>query len=231
MSRRGILLLVFLMVAVPIASAQQDQRRESEERPVPEFQPQNDRERALFEMIKELRSEVASLRTQLRSRERSLPSLRDREGSIIRRPAEGDAAREMSRRDSPRLDAQASALYRKAQRIYQAYDKNKDKRVSFEEWLAMREGEMTPERRIRERQYFADPAGEDEVITLDEFFRWMQRRARGAKREDAGERTGLPAREGTRDSSREGSRERSGLREREGDQRRSDQRESEASDR
>lgn len=231
MSRRGILLLVFLMGAVPIASAQQDQRRESEARPVPEFQPQNDRERALFEMIKELRSEVASLRTQLRSRERSLPSLRDREGSIIRRPAEGDAAREMSRRDSPRLDAQASALYRKAQRIYQAYDKNKDKRVSFEEWLAMREGEMTPERRTRERQYFADPAGEDEVITLDEFFRWMERRARGAKREDAGERTGLRAREGARDSSREGSRERSGLREREGDQPRSGQRESEASDR
>jgi hypothetical protein len=47
----------------------------------------------------------------------------------------------------------------------------------------MREGEMTSERRAREQQHFSEPAGDDQKISLEEFFRWMDRRSRGATRE------------------------------------------------
>lgn len=158
-----------------------------------DFEPQNDRERALLEMIKQLRNEVSMLRRQLeqtrmpREGQRDLP----REASDARRPAEG--TRDQAGTRNPAMQ--------KAQRIFIAYDKNQDGTVSFEEWLAMREGEMTSERRAREQQHFSEPAGDDQKISPEEFFRWMDRRSRGATREGA---VRGATREGeTRDANRE----------------------------
>lgn len=158
-----------------------------------DFEPQNDRERALLEMIKQLRNEVSMLRRQLeqtrmpREGQRDLP----REASDARRPAEG--TRDQAGTRNPAMQ--------KAQRIFIAYDKNQDGMVSFEEWLAMREGEMTSERRAREQQHFSEPAGDDQKISPEEFFRWMDRRSRGATREGA---VRGATREGeTRDANRE----------------------------
>lgn len=148
-----------------------------------DFEPQNDRERALLEMIKQLRNEVSMLRRQLeqtrmpREGQRDLP----REASDARRPAEG--TRDQAGTRNPAMQKAQNPAMQKAQRIFIAYDKNQDGMVSFEEWLAMREGEMTSERRAREQQHFSEPAGDDQKISPEEFFRWMDRRSRGATRE------------------------------------------------
>lgn len=148
-----------------------------------DFEPQNDRERALLEMIKQLRNEVSMLRRQLeqtrmpREGQRDLP----REASDARRPAEG--TRDQAGTRNPAMQKAQNPAMQKAQRIFIAYDKNQDGTVSFEEWLAMREGEMTSERRAREQQHFSEPAGDDQKISPEEFFRWMDRRSRGATRE------------------------------------------------
>lgn len=150
-----------------------------------DFEPQNDRERALLEMIKQLRNEVSMLRRQLeqtrmpREGQRDLP----REASDARRPAEG--TRDQAGTRNPGMQKAQNPAMQKAQRIFIAYDKNQDGTVSFEEWLAMREGEMTSERRAREQQHFSEPAGDDQKISPEEFFRWMDRRSRGATREGA----------------------------------------------
>ena len=148
-----------------------------------DFEPQNDRERALLEMIKQLRNEVSMLRRQLeqtrmpREGQRDLP----REANDARRPAEG--TRDQAGTRNPAMQKAQNPAMQKAQRIFIAYDKNQDGMVSFEEWLAMREGEMTSERRAREQQHFSEPAGDDQKISPEEFFRWMDRRSRGATRE------------------------------------------------
>jgi len=51
--------------------------------------------------------------------------------------------------------------------------------VSFEEWLKMKEGEMTDDRRARERTWYnqADPNG-DGSVTFEEFEGWMESRSR-----------------------------------------------------
>ncbi len=141
-----------------------------------DFKPQNERERALLEMIRQLRNEISTLRRQLEQTRMPRDGQRDqpRQASEIRRPAEG--ARDQAA-------ASRNPLMQKAQRIFTTYDKNQDGVVSFEEWLAMREGEMTSERRAREQQHFSEPAGDDQKISPEEFFRWMDRRSRGATRE------------------------------------------------
>ena len=83
--------------------------------------------------------------------------------------------------DRERVDTK---IWNQAKRIFAAYDKNKDGFASFEEWLQMREGEMTDERRKRERKHFAAPAGKDSKITQEEFYRWMLSRQRGSRDSD-----------------------------------------------
>ena len=166
-----------------------------------DFEPQNDRERALLEMIKQLRNEVSMLRRQLeqtrmpREGQRDLP----REASDARRPAEG--TRDQAGTRNPAMQKAQNPAMQKAQRIFIAYDKNQDGTVSFEEWLAMREGEMTSERRAREQRHFSEPAGDDQKISPEEFFRWMDRRSRGATREDAVR--GATRKDAARDANRE----------------------------
>ena len=149
-----------------------------------DFVPQNDRERALFEMIRQLRAQVAELERRLQTRETG------RREELVDRPL--DRPVEMRSRERSDVSPEAtrdievnrrSPVMQKAQRIFAAYDKNKDRAVSFEEWLAMREGEITSERRLIEQRHFAEPAGDDQKITIEEFYLWMDRRSRGGSRE------------------------------------------------
>ena len=149
-----------------------------------DFVPQNDRERALFEMIRQLRAEVAELERRLQTRDAG------RREELIDRPF--DRPLEMRSRERSNVAPEAkrdleakrrSPIMQKAQNIFSAYDKNKDRVVSFEEWLAMREGEITSERRLIEQRHFAEPAGDDQKITIEEFYLWMDRRSRGGRRE------------------------------------------------
>ena len=185
---------LFLAIALTSMTASADEppreggrERESvEQRESSSFVPQNDRERELLRMINALRAEVASLRRQMGSRDGQ-------------RRDSGEASRERSANsDRPRgATAANNRVTMQAKRIFAAYDKNKDQSVSFDEWLAMREGEMTSERRERERGHFDDPAGDDGKITPDEFLRWMIARSQGrAARE--GHRDGDARREGSR---------------------------------
>lgn len=113
-------------------------------------------------------------RGDIAPREGSLPSpeaLRDRPANK-EREATSDHAKVNTK------------IWNQAKRIFAAYDKNKDGFASFEEWLQMREGEMTDERRDRERKHFAAPAGKDSKITQEEFYQWMLSRQRGSRDSD-----------------------------------------------
>ena len=173
------------------------------------FQPQNERERALWMMIQQLRSEVSQLRQELGNRDRPT-GLRDNpsRNSSERMRREGDAPRESAReRDGAPLSRSSNdPLMRQATRIFAAYDKNRDQRVSFDEWLAMREGEMTSERRAREMGFFSQQAGDDRIITIEEFYLAMVARQRGSNARESGPRDAGPRESGLRDAGpREGS--------------------------
>lgn len=162
------------------------------------FQPQNDRERALWNMIQQLRSEVAQLRQQIANRERR--------GAAADNPVRNTTdkvrrEREMvlGRDSISQARASNDPLLRQAARIFVAYDKNRDQRVSFDEWLAMREGEMTSERRAREMGFFSQQAGDDRMITLEEFYRAMLSRQRGSNVRESGARDAGPRESGTRE--------------------------------
>ena len=193
-------------------------RREGErERGASDFRPQNDREAMLFRLIQELRREVEALKREIRGQDRGVQR---REGEPRRdaAPRDGDAR---SREGSRERDQSANdAARRKALRIFAAYDKNKDKQVVFDEWVAMKEGAVEGERLAREKQWFgqADRSG-DERLSLEEFFAWMNR-GRAAAREGAprGPREGEGARrEGARDGDRPREDAREGDQPREGD--------------
>ncbi|MEM7479419.1 MAG: hypothetical protein AAF483_30920 [Planctomycetota bacterium] len=128
-----------------------------------DFVPANERERALLRMIQELQREVKQLRQQLNG----LPA-RDTQ-SDLRPVRESDVPRRVDsvqrdsgqpsaegRRDAGRRDPTLkrtsidSRVFNQAKRIFAAYDKNKDGFASFEEWLKMREGKMTAERKGRD---------------------------------------------------------------------------------
>lgn len=92
-----------------------------------------------------------------------------REGDQPRR--DGDAPREGDRPPSDRrLDERELA---KLKRIYTAWDKNGDGGVTFDEWVSMKEGTLTPERRSREKRWFerAD-SNEDRKVTEKEWIAW-----------------------------------------------------------
>ncbi len=97
---------------------------------------------------------------------------RDGEGEAAgRREGDGDArgaARAMDDRTINQLS-----------RIYRAYDKNGDNRVTFEEWVAMKNYELTREQREREKGWFdqAD-ANNDEKMTLGEWIDWKASQGR-----------------------------------------------------
>jgi hypothetical protein len=120
----------------------------------------------LLQALKQLQEEVQALR-------REVQELR---GQRERR--DGDAPREDGPRDG---DRPAAGDRRPTQtgRIFDAYDKDDNLKVSFEEWLAMREGEITLERRIQEQMRFsAADTTRDAGLTFEEFAFWMENRGR-----------------------------------------------------
>jgi hypothetical protein len=155
--------------------------------------------RELLQLIRELRSEVALLRKEVNQ-------LKDnanigRRNSISRgdRPKEdaplrdGDRTRESDRprvKDRPRVTDRPrpsnprleEADEKKTKRVFQAYDKNKDSKVSFSEWLAMREGKITDERRNREQSVFRSAdKNRNESLSFDEFFQFRKGPIRSEK--------------------------------------------------
>ena len=105
-----------------------------------------------------------------------------REGDGDQHERRSDRARdgdESRRGRGDRASARQNRRYSKAGKIFSRYDANGDDRVSFEEWLKMKEGEMTDDRRARERTWYnqADPNG-DGSVTFEEFEGWMESRSR-----------------------------------------------------
>lgn len=123
-----------------------------------------------------------------------------RDGENARRPAElRDGGRE--RRDGPR-DEESRRRHSSEEgdgnrrssrvsngnqrhisqwtRIYGAYDKDDDEKVTFDEWLSMKEGDMPRDRREREKGWFdqADENG-DGVLTLGEWIDWKSNQISG----------------------------------------------------
>jgi Ca2+-binding EF-hand superfamily protein len=59
-------------------------------------------------------------------------------------------------------------------RVFKSYDKNGDGKITFEEWLAMKEGATDdPARRAREQQQFsAVDSNDDGSLSLEEVLSW-----------------------------------------------------------
>lgn len=202
--------------------AAQDDREESQDRKTINQE--------LLELVRELKAEVAALRQEVNELKSSAPSnraVRDREWSREGGRREGDrgtvvrpAVRETESRirvaevrpERDRRGDRPSPEVAKLKKVFEAYDRNNDQKVHFQEWLAMKEGKMTDERAAKEKKYFvAADADGNETISLDEFVASRTRKAVG--REDGSEKSA----EERRDRKREGDRERSGDRKREGD--------------
>ena len=67
-------------------------------------------------------------------------------------------------------------------RIYGAYDKDADNKVTFKEWLAMKNGEMDRAREKREEGWFDDAdANRDETVSLEEFIDWKLSQGNGRR--------------------------------------------------
>lgn len=190
---------------------ERERRRDGEgEREREAFRPQTEREESLYRMILNLQREVAQLRRELRSRDAGGQGRRDREGEEAVRPDRGD------RQHAQRRD------YENLERIYHAYDKDRDGRVSLAEFLSMREGVHNLEVRAQAEEQFkrVDRNGDGDV-SFEEFVAARDRRTegdrpRGGERDQEGEssRDGdLPR--GDADRPREVEREREGDRPRE----------------
>ena len=122
---------------------------------------------------------------------------RDGEGMRRSGPRDGDGARregarETEGRRNPSPEAAGGGSRRATvdgdnrrhisqwTRIYRVYDKDDDEQVTFDEWLAMKDGDMPRDRREREKGWF-DQADENEdgVLTLDEWIDWKSKQIAG----------------------------------------------------
>ncbi len=113
-----------------------------------------------------------------------------RDGDKPREAArDGDKPREGARDgDNPRegaRDSGSAAMSREIQqlnRIYVAYDKDANDKVTFQEWLAMKNGEMDRAREKRERGWFDEAdANRDEAVSLEEFRDWKLSQGNGGR--------------------------------------------------
>jgi len=60
-------------------------------------------------------------------------------------------------------------------RIFKSYDKNGDSKITFEEWLAMKEGSIDPARRAQEQQQFSSvDRNKDGTLSLEEVLNWKR---------------------------------------------------------
>lgn len=139
------------------------------------FQPQTQREAALYRMIQQLQQEVAGLRrvVEARRREGQAGEGRDREGDARH---DGDARREGDAREADRPRVSEADL-NKHGRQFRTYDKNGNGSVSFEERLAMKNYEVTGARLLNEKLYhLAEDTNRDGGISLAEFAAARSRR-------------------------------------------------------
>lgn len=171
------------------------------------FRPQTDREAVLYRMILQLERDVLQLRKELQARTRT----RDR---MHTRDADTTARRDLPRRDPAPVRDPA---YNKLSGVFQTYDKGRNNRVSFEEFLAMREGTEDPRVQAQARGSFqqADRNGARNV-SFEEFVAARQRGEGG----DQPRLEGDAPREGGQMRPRDGEGERRGPRDREGEFRR-----------
>jgi hypothetical protein len=165
------------------------------------FQPDTEREAALYRMIQQLQRELAQLRRDLHAR----APAREPNGTRDSDPPAHAGSRD--RDPTPSRDP----AYNRMAKIYQAYDKNNDKQVSFEEFLAMREGTDDPRVRVQAQATFkqVDRNG-DSYVSFEEFFAASQHRPRGdqPRREGDAPRDRDDARDGDRPRDGEGIRDR-----------------------
>lgn len=186
-------------------------RRDGERGAASGFRPQTEREAALYRMITQLQKEVAQLR-------RELGEVRGGRGDHAEgyrrdgyRPARRDAPRDGDRRYSggPRdvAPARSGRDPRTMQtNMFEKYDRNGDKKVVLQEFLAMREGTQNPEVRARWQKVFAQgDRNRDSSWSLEEFVAaaQAQRREGDARRTDAPRDGDRPA---GRDAPRDGDR-------------------------
>ncbi len=184
------------------------QRRESEagrhrrdgegEREREAFRPQTDREAALYRMILNLQREVAQLRRELQSRDTR------HEGRDSR------TNEEKAHRDQRNPEYAQRRELANLEKIYHTYDKDRNGRVSFDEFLSMREGADNPEVRNHAEELFkqVDLNG-DGHVSFQEFRAARNRRAEGDRPRE-GERARKGDRLGDREHHREGERAREG---------------------
>lgn len=174
-------------------------RREGE-RATDGFRPQTEREAALYRMIMQLQQEVAQLRRELDQVRGGREGVRrDGDQPVLRdAPRGGDRPRTVVRRDGDRRyiggprdpePARSGRDPRTMQmKIFERYDRNGDKKIVLEEFLAMREGTQNPEVRARWQSVFAQgDRNRDSSWSLEEFLAAakVQRREGDARRTDA----------------------------------------------
>lgn len=64
-------------------------------------------------------------------------------------------------------------------RIFKAYDKDNSKGVTFKEWVAMKNYELTADQEKREKGWFDEAdANDDEKITIGEWIDWKSSQGR-----------------------------------------------------
>ena len=114
---------------------------------------------------------------------------RERDGDGAER--EGAQDRDGGRRGEGEGDESSRRARSKMGKIYNAYDANRDNRVSFTEWLSMKDGAMTDDRRAREKGYYNRADRNRNGSLSYEEFKWYQE-------------VGSRQREGRSDGPREG---------------------------
>jgi len=194
-------------------------RRDGDHHAASGFRPQTDREAALYRMIMKLHDEVAQLRRELDQmrggREGDQAYRRDSDRPVLRdAPRDGDRPRTDAPRDGDRRyvggprDPEPARSGRDVQtmqaKIFERYDRNGDKKIALEEFLAMREGTRNPEVRARWQGVFAQgDRNRDGSWSFEEFLAAVQ----AQRREGDARRTDAP-REGDRPVRRDGDRPR-----------------------
>ena len=89
---------------------------------------------------------------------------------------ESDRRRSVGRGSGDQPQSEAQRM-QQLERMFVAYDRNRNGRVDFEEWIAMKEGDVNNETLQRERRAFAEVAGKDRLVAFKEFVNFMDRRS------------------------------------------------------
>ncbi|MCB1229109.1 MAG: hypothetical protein KDN19_02520 [Verrucomicrobiae bacterium] len=95
------------------------------------------------------------------------------------RPREGEGSRESARDSESSASTASDREVNQWTRIYGAYDKDGDRAVTFDEWVSMKNYELSRDQREREKGWFdqAD-SNSDEAVTLDEWIGWKSSQGR-----------------------------------------------------